>query len=538
MITSEKIKFVCVVGEGRVVHSRLEKMLGLAQFGASTELSILKTREDVFSRISSGRCDVLILPIDWSRASSIDLAIRARVKSTALTLIAFHDHSLQGELIEAMESVVDEYWDTRRFADFDIGQSLELALERRALLCDLANELQPAKEHIERLDKELHAANSKPEPLGGLTGGLAHNLNNLMMGVLGNAELLKNDFELDNLTLDRLKKLESSAQKASDLCQRLLSFSGQGNLAVQRFDLSKLFGDLREILLATMPEGTNVLYSIASDLPFIHGDPTEIRQLILNLAVNAGEAIEANGSVSISCGKCQLSKADIAAMLLPGGLQAGEHLCLEIEDDGPGIESSMLNEIFEPFFTTKSDGRGLGLPASLGIVKAHSGALDVSSGEEGTSVKVFFPIEVAKTETDDFGESEQKNDPVMNRVLVVDDEDVLRMVVSSLLKLFGYEPVVAANGEDALDLYAKEDDWAFAMIDLNMPGMSGADLYSKIKNDSPRLPILVMSGDGEEPEVLQELLATNDSSGYLMKPFGMEDLRTAISDLIELPNAG
>lgn len=530
---------VFLFDSGHCLVERAQQLFEESVSRREIELSVFSDLEELVEFGAHNGVAAIVFPVSWKDGRSVDLAIRLRMELAQVVLLGLHESDPSVELEKGLRSVVDEFWDLESLSHNDLVGLIEGAIGRRRLLCELGEEATlEANEHSSASVRPSDDESLSLDRLGDIAGGLAHNLNNLMMGVVGNAELLKVEFDLPEQTLRRVEKLEESVHKASDLCQRMLSFSGQGNFAVQRLDLCSLIRASSELIALALPEHVSVEYNMEDALPMLSADLSELQQLLLNLVMNAGEALGQieSGVVKISSGLCSFDSDSLASVSHPLRAKEGDFVYLEIEDNGHGIAPGNFDRVFEPFFSTKQDGRGLGLSASQGIVKAHFGVLDMRSGAHGTTVRVCFPVTVAKKKELPLKKIEKIDRSAMNKVLVVDDEEVLRMVVSSLLKLFGYEPIVAECGADALERFAEHfDEWAFVMIDLNMPGMSGGELFKRFRAMHADLPVVIMSGDGDDPEGLDGGIFGDELCAYLKKPFGMDDLRSTISSLVEMP---
>ncbi len=373
----------------------------------------------------------------------------------------------------------------------------------------------------------------KLESIGMMAGGMAHSLNNLMTSVLGNAALVKEDLGEDSSLSKRIQNLEDSASQASELCRKMLSFSGKGSLAVQEVELTQLAKDSLELISISLPEGTTMHSSFVEEMPAIKADPSEIQQLVLSLGFNGAEAIgeDGSGSLEFATEMCSMDQSDLVALSHGLDAQPGLFVYLEVKDDGHGITPEVLPKIFDPFFSTKFKGRGLGLAAVQGIVQAHFGAIDFESEVGvGTTVRVYLPAsEACDAVSEDVVEPVEDNDAKM--VLLADDEDVLRMVIASMLKLFGYEPICASDGEEAVALFEKHsDELAFAILDHNMPNMNGDEVHEAIREKREDLPVIIMSGDGERDEYPD---IERYPCRFLHKPFGLDQLKHSVSLLME-----
>jgi PAS domain S-box-containing protein len=253
-------------------------------------------------------------------------------------------------------------------------------------------ERKQAEEERRKQEAKVQQA-QKLESLGVLAGGVAHDFNNLLVGILGNVDLALMDLEMAAPAREYLSQIELAAKRAAGLAKQMLAYSGKGHFFIERIDFQVLVEEMVHLLKASISRLVILKYDFAKNVPFVEGDADQIRQLIMSLVVNASEALEdRSGVISICTGAMECSRAYLAETYLDDDLPEGTYSCLEISDAGCGIDSENIARIFEPFFSTKFTGRGLGLAASLGIVRGHKGAIKVNSEPgKGTTIKVLFP---------------------------------------------------------------------------------------------------------------------------------------------------
>ncbi|HXC16584.1 MAG TPA: PAS domain S-box protein [Holophagaceae bacterium] len=399
------------------------------------------------------------------------------------------------------------------------------------ILRDVTAERQERKER-ETLERQLFQT-QKLESLGVMAGGVAHDFNNLLTGILGHADLALGAGS-DSLALRRhLDALRSSALRASELTKQLLAYSGKGAFELRRVDLSELVEDTARLLEVSVPRAVSLRLDPGHGLPPVQGDPSQLRQVLMNLVINAAESMGGTeGTVRITTA---LENLDAVALEPMQGatLTPGPHVILRVADTGCGMDEAMLGRIFEPFFTTKFTGRGLGLPALLGIVRGHGAGLRVKSEPENGSVfTVYFPAAA--------GEAEPVGDPATadtdevsgtGLVLVVDDDAGVRGVARQTLELRGYRVIEAVDGSEALDhVRLRGSQIALVVLDATMPNMSGESTLREIRDLLPGLPVLLSSGYDEQatlqrfPELGRDL--------FLPKPYGPRDLLARVQALL------
>jgi PAS domain S-box-containing protein len=374
----------------------------------------------------------------------------------------------------------------------------------------------------------------KLESLGVLAGGIAHDFNNLLMGVLGYAELARYDLPADSPALHSVKQIELAARRAADLTGQMLAYSGKGQFVIQPVDLNTIVKEIPQLLHVSIAKGVRLTYNFGSHLPAIEADAAQIRQVVMNLVINASEAIgETSGEITISTGVVQVTQGYLANTYLAPELRAGKYVFLEVTDTGCGMDAATQAKIFEPFFTTKFTGRGLGLAALLGIVRGHGGTLKVSSKPgQGSTFLILLPSAGALARV-----AEQAPPPALpcsqETVLVVDDEDSVRAVTARALERLGFGVLLAQNGHEGIDLFRTHtDSIGCVLLDLTMPVIGGEQVFQEIRRMKPDAQIVLMSGysldDATSRFGLEGLV------GFLQKPFSSAELHEALQKVLRV----
>jgi len=371
---------------------------------------------------------------------------------------------------------------------------------------------------------ERQSQSQRLESLGLLAGGIAHDFNNLLTGILGNASLISESLSVSDPNQQLLENLMKSAEKAAELTMQLLAYAGKGRFVITSLDLSKLVTEINKLISASIPKTVLVRMELDSSLPKIQGDRNQLQQLVMNLIINGAEAIgEGYGTVVVRTGTHRIDEMDVHLAVDGTIISPGDYIYIEVRDDGCGMDTVTSAKIFEPFFTTKFTGRGLGLSAALGIVKAHNGAIRLSSTcGVGTTFRVFFPLGASRDE-----ESERKRPKGV--VLVVDDEETIRSVAKSTLESHGYRILTASNGRDALEVFRDKPKSINAIVlDLTMPVMGGREALPAIRKIRSDVPIVLVSGYSEDQ--MRPLFASDKLTGFLQKPFTSKQLREKIDE--------
>ncbi len=372
-------------------------------------------------------------------------------------------------------------------------------------------------QHIQRLDS-----------LGLLAGGIAHDFNNFLLAIRGNAELMRNHPDLARTRGDELLgAIETASDQAAELCRQLLTYAGQSLPERAPADLESLVKQMVPLLETSTGRGVTLELS-AEAVPAVLGDPTQLRQVVMNLVLNAAQATgEDGGTVRIELSTRDVSESELRESFMSSDEAAGRFVVLTVVDDGCGMEPEVVERIFDPFFTTKREGRGLGMPSVLGIVRAHDAAIKVRSAVgEGSTFEVLFPAlegvarQIAEELEAPEGESPTSSHPDRPKtVLLAEDNDHVRIVTRMVLESAGFAVVLAENGAEAVELFEADPGAVDVLLfDVKMPRMSGPAALRRIYELSPRFPAVLMSGydDG----LTQDLPETP----FIHKPFELEDL--------------
>jgi len=429
-----------------------------------------------------------------------DIEYRIRTKDGAEKWVLSRGHgrfSSQGELLYLEGLAID-------ISQRKKAEAAKLLLERRLL------------------------DDQKLKSLGSLAGGIAHDFNNLLTSILGNGGLAQMDLPTGSPAIHSLKQIETASQRAALLCQHMLEFAGRGRGTTESINLSELITSMEPLFLTTIPSKVTLELWPDGHLPACSGDTSQLRQVLINLVVNAAEAIgDKEGRITLSTDVEDLDQAEINRCATGQNIPVGRYLTLTIADNGDGMQPEVITRIFEPFFSTKFAGRGLGLAAVLGIVRGHHGAVRVTSQPEvGSTIKLILPLATpAKLAPPAAGES-----PPPEMILVIDDDQSVCEVTAELLRSLDYEAVTAPDGESGLALFQEEPNrYDYDMLDFVMPGMSGADTLDRLRALRPNVRVLMMSGNDQRNRVIQ--MAARGPLAYITKPFNREALTKVLANL-------
>jgi PAS domain S-box-containing protein len=373
------------------------------------------------------------------------------------------------------------------------------------------------------------------ESLGVMAGGIAHDFNNLLTGILGNASLLEETARDQDRPF--ASEIVLAAERAADLTRQMLAFAGKGRFVVEIVDLKTIIQDNLTLLRASLSRSVTFELAIDGEACFIEADRAQIQQIIMNLLINASEAIgEGPGKVTIRTGATERAEGRFSSRV-QAEIPKGDYVLLEIGDNGIGMDADTVKRIFDPFFTTKFTGRGLGLAAVLGIVKGHRGDIEVvSQPGAGTTFKILLPraasagLQARRQET----LVEVDTAPAANTgktVLVVDDEEMVRMAAARALERQGHRVLIAANGAEALEILRGDSDVGLVVLDLTMPVMTGGQAIPLIKGMCPALPIILSSGFAEAE--VSRRYADAGIADFLQKPYTAATIASKVRQIFQ-----
>lgn len=369
----------------------------------------------------------------------------------------------------------------------------------------------------------LHA--QKLESLGVLAGGIAHDFNNLLVAIVGNMDLAVCELDTGSPARPLLSEASIAAERAAELCQQMLAYSGKGRFVVRSVDMNEVVREMSALLDVSISKSAALEWKLAPEVAPIQVDVTQLRQVVMNLITNASDAIGSNeGVITIGTGTSTCPAEYLAAMDVGVGLEPGLYTWLEISDTGMGMDAETRLRIFDPFFTTKFTGRGLGLAAVLGIVRGHKAALGVySEPGRGTTFKVLFPVSGTAAEAPS-ADAEQgpRAQPGHETVLVVDDESAVRGVAKRILSDAGFQVLLAADGEEALRICAERPDVRVVLLDMAMPRMSGEEAFRRLRAARPDVRVVLCSGYSEQDAA--DRFAGEGPISFLHKPYRAAEL--------------
>jgi PAS domain S-box-containing protein len=388
------------------------------------------------------------------------------------------------------------------------------------------------EEERQRLHVQIQHS-QKLESLGVLAGGIAHDFNNLLMGVLGNASLTLNSLSNPIEAKQYVEKIEKAAHQAAKLTNQMLAYSGKGKFVIQPVNLSELVEEMTQLLKVSISKNVSIRYDFSQDLPDIEADVSQISQVIMNLIVNASEAIEDKvGVISVRTNIMTVDDTYLIETFFSDNVPEGEYVFLEISDNGIGMDKATQEKIFDPFFTTKFKGHGLGMAAVLGIIRGHKGAIKVYSElGQGTTIKVLFPAEKMIKPKKIPRETTKQAELGGKTVLVVDDEQTVREVIRDMLKSHDMKVIEAANGREGIEIYREHGDSIFlVLLDTTMPEMNGDEVFKQLRQMNPDAKVILISGYNEQDAT--SFFVGKGLAGFIQKPFTLEKLIEKLNELL------
>jgi two-component system, cell cycle sensor histidine kinase and response regulator CckA len=380
------------------------------------------------------------------------------------------------------------------------------------------------------VQEELRQA-QKMESIGRLAGGVAHDFNNLLTSINGNCEIALLDLTADDPSRACLEEIQSSGRRAANLTRQLLAFSRKQVLQPSNLSLGDVVRRMETLLRPIIGEHIELRFVYGRGVGPVRADRTQVEQVVLNLVVNARDAMPLGGTLSVEVAECTL---DRPRQTEHGSISAGEYVCLSVSDTGAGIPAEVRPSIFEPFFTTKATGKGtgLGLATVYGIVRQSGGELTLESEPgEGTTIRMYLPRVEGEAHDEEPVEVLEESEPSLGEtILVVEDEETVRMLMVRTLTRLGYRILAAGDGAEALRVFDGHDgDVDLVITDIVMPDMSGTELVERLKAHRTDLPVLYITGYTDDVLVHHEVLS---GVTLLEKPFSLPSLATKVRDVL------
>jgi len=466
---------------------------------------------DTFEEVSGKRMAALVSGTDREAFEELG----RQVFSGRPGNLEFHAVGLKGRSLWLSTHAVP-YFDDKGEIVAVLGITREISESKRAEAERLGLERQML--HVQKL-----------ESLGVLAGGIAHDFNNILMAIIGNADLALMRVNKESPVVENLQRIEKAAAQAADLSRQMLAYSGKGRFVIEALDLNCLVEEMFHMLEVSISKKVVPRLNLHRPLPTIDGDASQLRQIIMNLVINASDAIgDRSGVIGVTTGCVDCDQNYLRNTWGADNLADGLYVFLEVADTGCGMDGATISRIFDPFFTTKFAGRGLGLAAVLGIVRGHGGAIRVySEPKKGTTFKILLPAGARPKEI--FCNSVNVVWQGGGKALLVDDEESVRAIGKDMLKELGFEVLLANDGVEALKIFKRNPDVGVVILDLTMPHMDGDECYRELRRIRPDVRVVISSGYNEQ-EVTQRFVGKG-LAGFIQKPYKVSELRDVLRKL-------
>ncbi len=393
-----------------------------------------------------------------------------------------------------------------------------------ACVRDITTQIKAEQEKTKLQSQLLHA--QKLECLGVLAGGIAHDFNNLLTSILGYSDLALSITSPDATAHFYINEVVKGARRAGELTQQMLAYSGKGRFLLQPVSLTEMIDDMARLLEISISKRCVLQFHLMRDMPACEADIAQLRQIIMNLVINASDAIgDHSGVISVSTGVMYCDRTYLSSAYLDEQLPEQHYVFMEVADSGCGMSEDTKARLFDPFFTTKFAGRGLGLSAVLGIVRGHRGVVKVYSEEgNGTTFKVLFPAS-EKTPVMTSIHSATGSYTSKGTVLVVDDEDAIRALSAEMFRIMGFDTLTAVDGEQAVETFRKEHERIrLVLLDMTMPHLDGEQTFREMRRIGD-VPTILCSGFNEQTAINR--FAGKGLAGFIQKPFRFQQLADA-----------
>lgn len=402
-----------------------------------------------------------------------------------------------------------------------------IELNKEKMILSIFSDITERK-HLESLLR--HA--QKMEAVGTLAGGIAHDFNNILQGISGYSQILLLDKDPNDPEYEKMEAIEKMTARGSELTKRLLVYARKVESNPKPLNLNHEIVQVFKMLERTIPKTIRLELHLAEDLRIVNADPADLEQVLMNLCVNARDAMPEGGRLIIKTKNVRLNAEYCGTH---PGAREGEYALLTVSDTGCGIETELMDHIFEPFFTTKETGKGTGLGLAMvyGIVKAHSGYITARSDPgRGTTFRIYFPaLDSDRPERDETREMENRIPSGTETVLVVDDEKIVLHSTGHMLEHFGYSTQLAESGEQAVEIYVnRREEIDLVILDLGMPGMGGEQCMKQLLENDPHAKILVASGYSFS--VMDKGLLDSGAAGFIGKPYQVAALMRKVREVL------
>ena len=487
---------------------------------AHYELDWVQTYTAALSAMAKGKHDVFLVDYRLGERNGIELLEEIRAKGSHTPAIFLTGHPDRTIDVEAMKAGADDYLVKGQISADLLERSVRYAIERR----------QAAETH-RQLEEQLRQA-QKMEAVGTLSGGIAHDFNNILAAIIGFTEMVIDDVSDNPDVQHKMEQVLKAGFRGRDLVKQILTFSRRSEKEKKELHLSPLIQETFKLLRASIPTTVEMKFDLDAGRDVVHGDPSQVQQIMMNLCANASHAMrERGGILEVSLRAMNL---DSRELLPEPDMSPGEYLILSVRDAGHGIDEAVMKRIFEPFFTTKERGQGtgLGLAVVYGIVKSHHGGISVSSRpNQGSVFRVYLPATSPTAEVQGETASWETLPTGTERILFVDDEDAIVELGQGVLTRLGYKVVAKKSSREALETFRGDGIFDLVITDQTMPEMTGVMLAAELLKLKPDLPVILCTGYSESAS--RETAQKVGIRDFLMKPLSNRELAGAVRRALE-----
>ncbi len=507
-----------------IVDEDDDVIVGLSDLGGGETLPGLDlihapTLADAKTSLERDGIDLIAVDVHPSSTQMLDLLPVLNELAPDLPLVVWLPEADREMAMRVIRMGAQDCLDKTRLDAYWLIRSFEYAIDRKR-----------AEREKRQMEEQLWES-QKMESLGVLAGGVAHDFNNLLCGIMGNASLARETVPQNSPAGECLRDIERVSERATALCRQMLAYAGGRQSMAEEFDLNDLVSQKPELLKTSVSREARLIAELSERALVATGDRSQIGQVIVNLVINASDALGGlPGEIRLTTSLVEVGLEFFKDTILQRDLPPGLYNCLCVTDSGTGMDRPTRERIFEPFFTTKFVGRGMGLPAALGIVRSHGGAMKVvSEPGKGSTFSVYLPYSgVAEAPaSEERCDDEEWSDHGL--VLVEDDEEPVRNAAARFLRHLGLSVIEAMDGTEGYERFMSNRGQLRAVVmDLTMPGLDGASLCAAIRQIDPEVPILLMSGYNRS-SVMQRV---NQNLPFMEKPFKFHDFRSHMRGLL------
>lgn len=383
-----------------------------------------------------------------------------------------------------------------------------------------------------KLERELARA-QRLESIGTLAGGIAHDFNNILGIIMGNAALIESSADNREKLLQRAKTITEAAERGTSLVKQMLTFGRKSKPVFTPLSINRAVDEVTKLLNETFPKTMRVLCNLSDELPLVNGDPTQIHQVLLNLCVNARDAMKSSGDLIL---KTEVVSAKVVRTLFPTAASPG-YVLVGVSDNGEGMSKDVIEHIFEPFFTTKEPGKGTGLGLSVvyGIMEGHHGFVNVASEPgKGTTFSLYFPVQAVRAHPG-VEEETTASDTTdgAETILLIEDEEMLNELAVSILSSNGYKVLSTYDGKEAVEVYKKNKDRiALVLSDFGLPKLTGGEVLAWLKEINTDVKFVLATGYIDPSE--REAIIENGAREIVMKPYRPADLLGKVRKVLDM----